>query len=100
MRTHPAAAQAGPMQARSADERYEILVRGSLSERLLAAFPELTHERRDGTTLLIGNLADQAALYGVLDQLESLGIELVGVVRRPLKSSGSDDDDSSGSNAG
>jgi len=88
------------MQERSAGERYEILVRGSLSERLLAAFPALTHERRDGATVLIGTLADQAALYGVLDQLERLGIELVGVVRRPLKSSGSDDDGSSGSPRG
>jgi hypothetical protein len=81
---------------RSVRDRYEIRVRGSLSERLLAAFPGLSHDVRDGTTVLIGTLPDQAALYGVLDQLESLGIELLGIARRPRKSSGSDDDHSSG----
>ncbi len=88
------------MQQRSARDRYEIRVRGSLSERLLAAFPGLTPDFRDGMTVLVGALPDQAALYGVLDQLESLGIELLEVVRRPRKSSGSDDDGSSGQHRG
>jgi hypothetical protein len=84
------------MKQRSAHPCYEIRVRGSLSERLLAAFPpDLTHEVRDGTTVLVGPLPDQAALYGALDQLESLGIELLGVSAHSCESSGSDDDRSS-----
>ena len=78
------------MNVRSTEPRYEILVRGSLSERLLGAFPTLTHEVRAGHTALLGTLPDPAALYGVLEQLECLGIELLEV--RSLDPSASDDD--------
>ena len=75
--------------------RYEIRVRGTLSERLLGAFPGLTARVRGGVTVLAGRLPDQAALYGVLERLESLGLELVAVSSRSRESSGSDDDHSS-----
>lgn len=75
--------------------RYEIRIRGTLSERLLSAFPGLTAKVRDGMTVLVGRLPDQAALYGVLERLESLGLELVAVSSRTGESSGSDDDGSS-----
>ena len=57
--------------------RCEIVVRGLLSERLLAAFPTLSAEAHGAETLLAGALADQAALYGVLAQIEALGLELI-----------------------
>jgi hypothetical protein len=59
--------------------RYEIIVRirGVLSETLLTAFPDLHGETVDGDTLLTGTLPDQAALYGVLAQIEALGLELL-----------------------
>ena len=59
--------------------RYRITVRGSLSARLSSAFERMTAEPGQGHTDLIGDLADQAQLYGVLDQLRNLGIELVSV---------------------
>jgi hypothetical protein len=46
--------------------RYEIVVRGLLSERLLAALPTLSAEAQGAETVLAGTLADQAALYGVI----------------------------------
>ena len=55
---------------------YEITVRGRLGETLTTAFDGLTAK---STTVLSGELADQAALYGVLDVIESLGLELVDV---------------------
>jgi hypothetical protein len=56
---------------------YEIRVSGLLGGTLLGAFPGL-HVRADGTeTVLTGPLPDQAALYGVLAQIESLGLELL-----------------------
>ena len=56
---------------------YEIRVRGRLGGMLLDAFPGL-RAQPDGTeTVLTGPLADQAALYGVLAQLEALGLELL-----------------------
>ena len=61
--------------------RYEIVVRGLLSETLLAAFPTLSAEAHGAETVLAGALADQAALYGVLAQIEALGLELIDVRR-------------------
>ena len=61
--------------------RYEIVVRGLLSETLLAAFPTLSAEAQGAETVLAGALADQAALYGVLAQIEALGLELIDVRR-------------------
>ncbi len=62
--------------------RYEIHVRGTLSERLLGAFPELRARTRNGVTVLAGALPDQAALHGVLTRTEALGLELLEVRRR------------------
>lgn len=57
--------------------RYEIRIRGVLGESLLAAFPGLHGEAKDGETLLTGALTDQAALHGILAQIEALGLELL-----------------------
>ena len=61
---------------------YEIQVRGSLGPTILEAFPRLDAERHGNDTVLRGTLTDQAALFGVLHQVEALGLELV-EVRRP-----------------
>jgi hypothetical protein len=60
---------------------YEISVRGVLGDTLLSAFPALSGSPRDGNTVLQGHLPDQAALHGVLAQIESLGLELIAVRR-------------------
>jgi hypothetical protein len=60
---------------------YEIVVRGLLSETLLGAFPTLSAEAQGAETVLTGALGDQAALYGVLAQIEALGLELIEVRR-------------------
>jgi hypothetical protein len=59
--------------------RYEILVRGCLGPTLLQAFPTLSADRRGDDTLLIGSLPDQGALYGVLCEIDELGLELLEV---------------------
>jgi hypothetical protein len=61
--------------------RYEIRVRGVLNETLLEAFPGLCAEADSGETVLAGALADQAALHGLLAQVEALGLELLEVRR-------------------
>ena len=61
--------------------RCEIVVRGLLSETLLAAFPTLSAETHGAETVLAGALPDQAALYGVLARIEALGLELIEVRR-------------------
>lgn len=65
----------------SASARYQIRIRGVLSETLLGAFPALEARARGNETVLAGTLPDQAALYGVLAQLEALGLELIEVRR-------------------
>lgn len=61
--------------------RYHIRIRGLPGETVLAAFPGMRTETRSGETVLSGPLPDQAALYGVLAQIEALGLELLGVTR-------------------
>jgi hypothetical protein len=62
--------------------RYEIRVRGLLNATLLEAFPGLHAEPQRGETVLAGALPDQAALHGVLAQVEALGLELLEVRRQ------------------
>lgn len=60
---------------------YQVRVRGRLSKTLLGAFPELRAQVQGSETLLAGQLPDQAALFGVLDRIEALGLELLEIIR-------------------
>ena len=60
---------------------YEIRVRGLLGGMLLGAFSDLRAQADGAETVLTGPLADQAALYGLLAQMEALGLELLEVRR-------------------
>jgi hypothetical protein len=60
---------------------YEIRMRGLLGGTLVEAFPDLRVQTYGTETVLTGPLADQAALYGVLAQMEALGLELLEVRR-------------------
>ena len=64
--------------------RYEICVRGPIGPTLMQAFPTLAVARRGPDTLLTGSLTDQSALYGVIHQLEALGLELLGIRWLPI----------------
>jgi hypothetical protein len=59
-------------------QRYRVVVRGRLSERLGSAFGELELERRAGQTVLSGS-GDRERLDAVLDRLHELGLEVVSV---------------------
>ena len=62
---------------------YEIRVKGRLTGSQLTAFEDLTASVESGGTVLRGPVRDQAALYGLLDRVQSLGLELVEVRRLP-----------------
>jgi hypothetical protein len=81
MRAHPAAADSAAMDEHARPTLYVIRVRGILGDRLLTAFPGLRSRTDRGDTELRGALPDQAALHGVLAQIEALGLELVEVRR-------------------
>ena len=60
--------------------RYEIRLKGHLDNRWADQFEHMsfTHAS-DGTTILAGPLADQAALYGLLRKVRDLGLPLIAV---------------------
>jgi hypothetical protein len=59
--------------------RYRIVVRGRLSPAFGSAFEGIELELLPGATALEGNFTDQAQLYGILERLRNLGIELLSV---------------------
>jgi hypothetical protein len=67
--------------ASSSANLYEIRVHGHLGEMMCAAFPELWARVDGADTVLTGLLLDQAAVFGVLAAIESLGFELLEVRR-------------------
>ncbi len=62
--------------------RYEIRLKGHLDARWAAWFDglSLTHTS-DGTTVIHGPVADQAALHGLLLKVRDIGLPLVSVIR-------------------
>jgi hypothetical protein len=64
-------------------QRYRIRVRGRLGETMQIAFPGLDAQTTGADTELTGPLPDRAALYGVLAEIEALGLELLEVHRLP-----------------
>jgi len=61
---------------------YEIGLQGQLGRRWSDWFDGLAVvPRADGTTVLRGPMADQAALHGVLARLRDLGVPLLFVVQ-------------------
>ncbi|GAA2160897.1 hypothetical protein [Pedococcus bigeumensis] len=59
---------------------YRLRVDGHLGAHWAASFNgfTVTHEP-DGTSVLTGQVADQAELHGLLDRVRDLGLTLVGV---------------------
>ena len=61
--------------------RYEIRLKGHLDERWAGRFEGLSfNHASDGTTILAGPVADQAALHGLLRNVRDLGLPLLSVV--------------------
>ena len=58
---------------------YRITVAGRLTRRLGSAFEGFVLEPGREQTVLVGEIRDQAHLYGVLDRVRSLGLKLVSV---------------------
>jgi hypothetical protein len=62
---------------------YQIRVRGPMGPTVMQAFLCLTATRSGHDTLLTGSLRDQSAVYGVIHQLEALGLQLLEIRRLP-----------------
>jgi len=60
--------------------RYEIRLKGRLDARRAAWFDGLAvTQDSDGTTVIGGPVADQAALHGLLQKTRDLGLPLISV---------------------
>ena len=58
---------------------YQFRVNGHLGPTLLTAFPALVSRQQGTETVLTGLVPDAAALYGVLAEIEALGLDLLEV---------------------
>jgi hypothetical protein len=58
---------------------YQLVVRGELDDRFAYLFTGMEMERVRGTTVLSGEVIDQAQLHGFIERIEELGLELLSV---------------------
>lgn len=63
-------------RATAPGRRVRITVHGRLSEQLAAVFDEMELVSRQGQTELVGDVVDQAHLFGLLARIRDLGLEL------------------------
>jgi hypothetical protein len=67
---------------------YEIRVGGPIGPAVMQAFPTLSASRSGHDTLLTGLIPDQSALYGLIHELEVLGLQLLEINRRKCGGAG------------
>jgi hypothetical protein len=58
---------------------YRIVARCELTDRYASDFEGMEMETKNGQTILSGEVKDQPHLFGILDRLNSLGLELLSV---------------------
>jgi hypothetical protein len=66
-----------------AASKYEFRIRGRLSEPVLERFDSLQSDIERVETVLHGSVRDQAELHGIIERVQSLGLELIEVRRLP-----------------
>jgi hypothetical protein len=70
-----------PTDDRHEARLYEIRIKGQLDARWSDWFDGLTFTHSgDGTTIIRGTVADQAALHGLLAKVRDVGLPLVSVI--------------------
>jgi hypothetical protein len=68
---------------------YTIRIKGRLGPTALSAFPSMVSESKGSETVLTGLLEDRSALFGVLAQIEALGLELLELRQIQIDKTGS-----------
>jgi hypothetical protein len=56
---------------------YTIRIGGRLGATALSAFPSMSCELKGSETVLTGLLEDRSALFGVVAEIEALGLDLL-----------------------
>jgi hypothetical protein len=65
----------------TAPAEYEIRVKGRLSDSLCTTLEDFTASVVPAETVMRGEVRDQSELHGVLERIQSLGLELIEVRR-------------------
>ena len=76
---------------------YQICVQGRLTERLAAALEGMTSHGGAVNTVFTGEVKDQSQLFGLLDRLRDLGLELISVQPQTAARWAADEDQTEGS---
>jgi len=58
---------------------YQLVLRGELGDSFGVLFEGMELQRLAGTTVLTGDVTDQAHLLGLIERAQELGVELVSV---------------------
>jgi hypothetical protein len=72
---------------------YQICVRGRVTERLGSALEGMRLEPGASESIFVGEIRDQSQLYGLLDRVRDLGLELVSVQPQPAADLTTDEGD-------
>lgn len=72
---------------------YRIVARSELDDRYAWAFEGMRMETEDGRTILTGEVVDQPHLFGVLQRLNGLGLQLLSVQAMPAEDHSSSERD-------
>jgi hypothetical protein len=62
---------------------YRIIVRSELGDRHASAFEGMRMESQEGQTIITGEVVDQPHLFGILERINGLGLELLSVQAMP-----------------
>jgi hypothetical protein len=62
---------------------YRIVVRSELSDAYAVGFEGMEMETKGGATALTGKVVDQPQLFGILNRINGLGLELLSVEALP-----------------
>ena len=65
---------------------YQIKIKGSLGDQAANIFDGMNTMFNNGFTTIRGDVIDQSALHGILNQIRNLGLQLVSLERIDLKS--------------
>ncbi len=80
----PVAGRPGPRRCREGVMRYEFIIRGSVSDDVMAALPELSSTPYPtGGTVLFGPVQDESDVSSLLARFSDLGLSVVEMRRLP-----------------
>jgi len=71
------------MSKKGKSKVYRIVARSELGDRYASAFEGMRMEAREGQMILTGEVKDQPHLFGILERINGLGLELLSVEALP-----------------